>query len=202
MSALLGGIRRRFEIGHAAAPQRLWSDPRIHDITSFTPAAVLIAITDSDRPGILLLHRPSTMRAHPGQIAFPGGRIDPGENAVEAALREANEELGIRAQDVRVIGTSDLYRTGSGYEITPVLAVVPADLAIYPNPSEVAQWFEAPADFVLDPVNQATRTIEYEGRQHSFIEIIWNDGRQDHVIWGVTGAILHNLAYRLKWHER
>lgn len=197
MSSLFDRVSRRFEAGHAAQPPQLWVDPRIHEMESFKPAAVLIAITERARPGMLLLHRPSTMRAHPGQIAFPGGRIDAGETAVEAALREANEELGIHPADVRVIGTSDRYRTGSGYEITPVLGVIPPDLAITPNPAEVAQWFEAPAHFVLDPANQVTRTVEHENRPHSFVEITWSDGRQDHVIWGVTGAILHNLARRL-----
>jgi 8-oxo-dGTP pyrophosphatase MutT (NUDIX family) len=200
MTALFDEVSRRFEAGHAATPPRLWSDPRIQEIEQFKPAAVLIALTERAQPGMLLLHRPSTMRAHPGQIAFPGGRIDAGESAVEAALREANEELGIRAEDVRVIGTSDVYRTGSGYEITPVVGVIPANLTIHPSPAEVAQWFEAPVDFVLDPANQHTRSVAFEGRTHSFVEITWNDGRQDHVIWGVTGAILHNLAGRLNWH--
>jgi 8-oxo-dGTP pyrophosphatase MutT (NUDIX family) len=200
MSALFQRISRRFTAGMAAAPPALWLDPRIQEIEAFTPAAVLIAITERERPGLLLLHRPSTMRAHPGQIAFPGGRIDPGEDPVTAALREAHEELGIDPAQVRVIGPSDRHRTGSGYEITPVLAVVPPDIDIRPNPTEVAQWFEAPVDFVLDPANQVTRTIEWEDRQHSFVEIVWHDGRQDHVIWGVTGAILHNLTKRLNWH--
>jgi 8-oxo-dGTP pyrophosphatase MutT (NUDIX family) len=200
MIDLFDDVARRLAAGHADSPVRLWSDPRIEDIAQFKPAAVLIALTERERPGILLLHRPSTMRAHPGQIAFPGGRIDPGETPVEAALREANEELGIRPADVRVIGTSDVYRTGSGYEITPVIGVIPPDLAIQPNPAEVAQWFEAPADFVLDPANQRTRSVEFEEKRHSFVEIVWNDGAQDHRIWGVTGAILHNLAGRLNWH--
>lgn len=201
MTTLYDRVARRFAQGHAKAPPALWTDPRIHEIESFKPAAVLIALTERERPGMLLLHRPSNMRAHPGQIAFPGGRIDSGETPVEAALREAHEELGIGPAAVRVIGTSDRYRTGSGYEITPVLAVIPPDLEIQPNPAEVAQWFEAPVDFVLDPANQVTRTIDWEGRKHSFIEITWTDERQDHVIWGVTGAILHNLAGRLNWHD-
>ncbi|MCJ2186093.1 CoA pyrophosphatase [Novosphingobium beihaiensis] len=200
MTALYDRVARRFEAGHAKAPPALWIDPRTCEMQSFKPAAVLIAMTERARPGMLLLHRPSTMRAHPGQIAFPGGRIDPGENPVQAALREANEELGIDPAQVRVVGTSDRYRTGSGYEITPVLGVVPPDLPIHPNPAEVAQWFEAPVDFVLDPANQTTRTIEYEDRLHDFVEITWPDGRQDHVIWGVTGAILYNLSHRLDWN--
>lgn len=201
MSDLFELVSRRFEAGHAAAPPELWIDPRIYEIEEFKPAAVLIAVTERERPGMILLHRPSNMRAHPGQIAFPGGRIDPGETAIEAALREADEELGIRAGDVRVIGTSDRYRTGSGYEITPVVGVVPPDIEIMPNPAEVAQWFEAPVDYVLDPTNQQTRTVDYEDRKHSFVEIVWSDGRQDHVIWGVTGAILCNLSRRLNWHD-
>ncbi len=196
MTELFEQVSTRLEAGHAASPPRLGIDPRIEEIPEFKPAAVLIGITERDDPGMLLLHRPSNMRAHPGQIAFPGGRIDPGETPVEAALREANEELGIREADVRVIGPTDIYRTGSGYEITPILGIVPPDIEIRPNPAEVAQWFEAPAGFVLDPANQEQKTIEWEGRNHTFVEINW----QQHCIWGVTGAILHNLAQRLDWH--
>jgi 8-oxo-dGTP pyrophosphatase MutT (NUDIX family) len=196
MSELFDRVTRLFEEGHAAAPPALWLDPRIHDIESFKPAAVLIAITERERPGMLFLHRPSNMRAHAGQIAFPGGRIDPGETPVEAALREAWEELGIAPADVRVIGTTDVYRTGSGYEITPVLGIVPPDLEIVPNPAEVSQWFEAPVDFLLDPANQLRKTAEYGGVEHGFIDVDWHG----HRIWGVTGAILHNLAGRLRWH--
>lgn len=196
MSALFERVSRLFEQGHDAAPPQLWVDPRIDEIDVFKPAAVLIAMTERERPGLLFLHRPSNMRAHAGQIAFPGGRRDPGEGPVEAALREAWEELGIPPDRVRVVGTTDLYRTGSGYEITPVLGIVPPDLEIRPNPAEVSQWFEAPVDFVLDPDRQLQKTVEHEGAMHSFVEVDW----QGHQIWGVTGAILHNLARRLRWH--
>ncbi len=196
MSDLFDRVSALFHQGQVDGEPHIWTDPRITKFDGFRPAAVLMAMTERERPGFLFLHRPSTMRAHPGQIAFPGGRLDPGETAVEAALREAWEELGIAPSDVRVIGTTDIYRTGTGYEITPVLAVIPPDLEIVPNPAEVAQWFEAPVDFVLDRENQVEKTIEVGGKVHPFIEIDW----QGHAIWGVTAAIVHNLSQRLRWH--
>ncbi|MCK9542754.1 MAG: CoA pyrophosphatase [Novosphingobium sp.] len=196
MSALFDRLKRRFDQGHAGPLDDLLRDSRLVGEIAFKPAAVLMAVTERDeRPGILLLHRPSNMRAHPGQVALPGGRIDPGETPVEAALREAWEELGIRPGSVSVIGTSDIYRTATGYEITPVIGVVPPDIEITPNPAEVAQWFEAPADFVLDPANQERREAIFNGNLHQYIEIMW----QDHRIWGVTGAIIANITRRLNW---
>lgn len=160
------------------------------------PAAVLAAITErDDRPGFLLIHRPSNMRSHPGQVAFPGGKIDPGETPTEAALREAWEELGIHERDVQVIGTSDVYRTGSGYAITPVIAVVPPDLKLNPSPTEVAAWFEAPVDFVFDSANHSQQSAHWQGQERRYIEIMW----QEHRIWGVTAGIIANLARRIAW---
>jgi 8-oxo-dGTP pyrophosphatase MutT (NUDIX family) len=197
VSALFDHIGRLYREGHEAEMPLLFNDQRLGDITEFRPAAVLAAFTDRPAgPGILLLHRPSNMRSHPGQIAFPGGGIDPGESPIEAALREANEELGIRQGDVRVVGSSDVYRTHSGFEITPVVGVVPADLEITPNPTEVAQWFEAPVDFVLDPANHIQQWVDWEGEMRAYYEITW----QGHQIWGITAAILVNLSRRLRWH--
>jgi 8-oxo-dGTP pyrophosphatase MutT (NUDIX family) len=197
MSPLFDKISELHRLGHQGEPPELFGDQRLAGVTAFRPAAVLAALTDrGDEPGLLLLHRPASMRSHPGQIALPGGGIDPGENPVEAALREAWEELGINQDDVRVIGTSDVYRTHSGFEITPVLGVVPPDLEIKPNPAEVAQWFEAPARFVLDPANHRQQWTEWEGMPRAYYEILW----QGHQIWGITAAILVNLSRRLRWH--
>ena len=190
---LVERLRRLHAEGHARAIDH-------HDETDFAatelrPAAVLAAVTDGSRPGFLLIHRPSTMRAHPGQVAFPGGKIDPGESAEEAALREAWEELGIHQRDVTVIGTSDVYRTGSGYAVTPVIAVVPPDIDLNPNPTEVAAWFEAPVDFVFDSANHTRHSGFWQGRERRYIEIMWHQ----HRIWGVTAGIIANLARRIAW---
>ena len=197
MSPLFEHISRLYSVGHNGETPELFGDQRLEGIEQFTPAAVLAAITEREgEPGVLLLHRPSTMRSHPGQIAFPGGKIDPGESPVEAALREAHEELGIDPAAVKVIGTSDVYRTHSGFEITPVLGLVSPDIAITPNPEEVAEWFEAPLAHVLDPANHVGQWVEWEGSMRAYYEIVW----QQHQIWGVTAALLVNLSRRLKWH--
>ncbi len=196
MSALTENLRRLHTQGHATAAE-LKDESGVFTSGAYRPAAVLAAITERERPCFLFIHRPSTMRAHPGQVAFPGGKIDGAETAVEAALREAWEELGIRERDVTIIGESDVYLTGSGFAVTPVIAVVPPDLELTPNPTEVAQWFEAPVDFVFDSANHHREYGVWGGRQRSFTEIMW----QDHRIWGVTAGIIANLSKRIAWQE-
>jgi len=197
VSDLFTRLGERYASGHELEGLELHQDRRAATVaTQFRPAAVLLAVTERETPGVLLLHRPSNMRAHPGQIALPGGKLDPGETPVEAALREAWEELGIDPAKVRVVGTSDIYRTSSGYEITPVIGMVPPDIAITPNPQEVAQWFEAPLDFLLDPANHQESPIVREGVTYQLWGIPW----QGHNIWGVTAGILVNLSRRLRWH--
>ena len=156
-------------------------------------AAVLVAITDRPEPGVLLTVRREHLRTHAGQISFPGGGLDPGENAVAAALREAEEEIGLPPGDVEIWGTADPYCTVTGYRVTPVLGLVPPDLPLAPHEHEVAGWFEAPLSFVLDPANQQRMSAEYQGRMRHYYQIDW-EGRR---IWGATAAMLVNLTRRL-----
>jgi len=196
VSALFERLKRLFDEGHCAPLPDLHDDARFAP-PELRPAAVLIAVTERDEPGVLLTHRPGTMRQHAGQVAFPGGKLDPGEDAIAAALREAEEELALTPSAIRIIGASDRFVTATGYEVTPVLAVLPPDLPIVPNPAEVADWFEAPLHHLLDPANHVQKRGEWKGRQRAYIEITW----QGHVIWGVTAAIIANLSRRLAWQE-
>lgn len=160
-----------------------------------TSAAVLIAITDRAEPGLLLTVRRDDLRTHAGQIAFPGGRIDTGEDPIAAALREAKEELGIDPAAADIAGRLDDYRTVTGFVVAPVVAVVPPDLSLQPHEPEVADWFEAPLGFILDPDNQRIETAVFGGRERRYWQIEWNGRR----IWGATAAMLVNLSRRLQW---
>jgi 8-oxo-dGTP pyrophosphatase MutT (NUDIX family) len=160
------------------------------------PAAVLIAVTDRPAPGIILTQRTETLRRHAGQVAFPGGRIDPDDDGpVAAALREAHEEIALPPHAVQVVGITDSYRTVTNYLITPVIGVVPPDLPLMPSEAEVASVFEVPLDFLLSASNQREQVAEYQGRERRYYEILWQDRR----IWGATAAMLVNLSRRLQW---
>jgi len=196
MSALFDRLERLFHAGSHVGSLGLrddsaWAPPELR------PAAVLIAVTDRPEPGVLLTHRPETMTSHPGQVAFPGGKLEPGEDAVAAALREAHEELAIDPASVRIVGTTDSFVTGSGFALTPVLGLVPPDLQIVPDPREVASWFEAPLRFVLDQANHVAKVGQFRGHERQYTEIDW----QGHRIWGITASILSNLSHRMAWQE-
>ncbi|WP_420142582.1 CoA pyrophosphatase [Sphingomonas sp.] len=160
----------------------------------YLPAAVLVAVTDRPDPGVILTLRQAHLRRHAGQISFPGGRVDPGDaDAEQAALREAEEEIGLAPALVEVVGTSDVYRVGTGFSVTPVVGVVPPDLPLSPQESEVAAVFEVPLHFLLADANHLRRETPWEGRVRHFHEILWEDRR----IWGATAGMIVNLARRL-----
>jgi 8-oxo-dGTP pyrophosphatase MutT (NUDIX family) len=158
-------------------------------------AAVLVAVTDRPDPGVILTRRTETLRRHAGQVAFPGGRLDPGEDAVAAALREADEEVALPPAAVEVAGLADPYLTVTGYRVQPVVGVVPPDLPLSPAEAEVASVFEVPLRFLLDGANHRTASREWQGRERRYYEILWEDRR----IWGATAAMIVNLARRLRW---
>ena len=194
MSDLFDRLSALYEKGHREPISDLLNDERLSDGRA-TPAAVLIAVTDRDEPGVLLTQRPSNMRDHPGQVAFPGGKLDPGEDAITAALREAEEELALPREKVRVIGTSDRYHTGTGFDVTPVLAVIPPDLPLTPSPEEVEAWFEAPLELVLNRDNWTVNEVFWKGANRRYLELHYDGFR----IWGVTAAILSNLSQRIEF---
>jgi len=160
-----------------------------------TPAAVLIGLVA--RPegySVLLTRRADTLRRHTGQVAFPGGRRDPGETPWETALREAEEEIGLDRRFVRLAGLSTPTLTGTGYLITPVVGFVREGYRLAPNPDEVAEIFETPFGFLMDPANHEER--EYDlggGRSRRYFAMT----HEDRLIWGVTAGILRALYDRL-----
>lgn len=193
MSALATRLSALLDEGHRTPVPDLLSDDRFDRAPQNADAAVLIAITEREEPGVLLTQRPNTMRSHPGQVAFPGGKIDPGEDAVAAALREAHEELAIAPKSVRVIGVTDAFKTGTGFHVTPVVGVVPPDLTLIPNPAEVEAWFEAPLQLLLERQHWQVKEAVWQGQPRSYLELQWDGFR----IWGVTAAIIANLSRRI-----
>ncbi len=160
----------------------------------YREAAVLIALTDRQRPGVILTQRPAWLRSHAGQVAFPGGKIDPQDaNAIDAALREAEEELALPREHVEILGAADIYTSGSGYRIAPIVGVIPPDLPLIANPEEVEDWFEVPLDFLVDPANLEKKQAIWQGQNRHYYDMDWQGRR----IWGVTAGIIANLARRL-----
>lgn len=157
-------------------------------------AAVLIPVIARPELTVLLTQRTESLSTHAGQIAFPGGRVDEADaSVVDAALREAEEEIGLERARVEIIGTADPYLTITGFEVIPVLGIVPPDLALTPHPGEVAAVFEAPFRHLLDPAHQHIRTAMFRGRERTYYEIDWHEQR----IWGATAAMIVNLSRRL-----
>lgn len=164
------------------------------------PAAVLIGILPrADGPKVLLTKRPVTMAAHAGQVALPGGKVDPGDvDEVAAALREAEEEVGLPRQSVELIGRGAPYVTGSAFRITPVLGILPANFQAVPDADEVDEAFETPLEFLMSPDNHHQKEAQWGGKLRRYYEMPHNGYR----IWGVTAGIIRNLYCRLYEDEK
>nr|WP_310524079.1 CoA pyrophosphatase [Polymorphobacter sp.] len=162
--------------------------------SELTQAAVLIAVTAEAEPQLLLTKRTANLSRHPGQIAFPGGRVDPDDaSAIDAALREAEEEVALGRHHVDVLGTLDRYETGTGFSILPVVGLVPPGLSFTPQEREVAEVFHVPFAHVMNPAHHELRTGQWQGRDRRFYVI--RHGERE--IWGATAGILVNLSRRL-----
>jgi len=158
-----------------------------------TPAAVLVPLVERpDGMTVLLTQRTDHLAHHPGQISFPGGRLEDsdGGDAVVAALRETEEEIGLARHHVNVVGRLDEYVTGTGFVVTPVVGIIAPPFDLSADPFEVAEVFEVPLDFVLEPANHKLHRRVVEGRHRPF----WALTYEERVIWGATAGILVNLS--------
>lgn len=197
----------RARLAAALDPLDSWNpaDPAAHSDFDLNPefrpaerpalrdAAVLIPIVLRDEPTVLMTTRSDALRSHTGQVAFPGGRLDPGEDVVQAALREAWEEVGLEAPFVEPIGLSSRYETVTGYMVTPVVALVRPGFSLSINPDEVADAFETPFAFLMDETNHRKQFYDLNGRRRWYYEMPW-EGRS---IWGATAGMVRALRGRL-----
>ena len=164
-------------------------------LTALAAAAVLVPLVEHPAGvTVLFTRRADTLRRHTGQIAFPGGRSDPGETPWETALREAEEEIGLDPDHVSVAGLCPRYQTGTGFDITPVVAFVRPGFTLDPNPAEVADVFETPFAFLMDPANHERRFREQsDGLRRYFYAMPY----EDRLIWGATAGMVRGLYERL-----
>lgn len=178
-----------------------WNLPELADLLpdrgrSLRPAAVLVGLVERGSGWqVLLTRRTETLRHHAGQVSFPGGRIeaaDPGP--VAAALREASEEVGLAPERAEPLGYLDPFATITGFHVFPVVARIAADFSPRIDPNEVAEAFEAPLDFLLDPRNARRLEMDVRGHRRSIIEFDYGG----HRIWGATAAMLVNFRERLE----
>jgi 8-oxo-dGTP pyrophosphatase MutT (NUDIX family) len=186
--------------------------PEIERETSFSrrapaPAAVLVPIVlrgpDFSQSTVLLTQRANHLATHGGQIAFPGGKVDPQDSNRQAtALREAQEEIGLDPGHVEVIGELPEYVTGTAFWVTPVIALVSADAAIIPNADEVQDVFEVPLSFLMNPAHHRRHALEWQGQQRQWFSMPYPEHRMgadgqtevvERFIWGATAAMLRNF---------
>ncbi len=179
---------------HASDFQIQGVAPDFSRLAKARPAAVLAPIVPREHGlTVLLTERASHLRSHSGQVAFPGGKIDPGETALETALREAHEEIGLEADFVEPLGWLDAYLTTTGFRIAPLVALIRPGFALELNHGEVAEAFETPLAFLMDPANHHLHEREWQGQRRRFYAMP-HEGRY---IWGATAGILRNLYERL-----
>jgi 8-oxo-dGTP pyrophosphatase MutT (NUDIX family) len=158
------------------------------------PAAVLVPVMLRPALTVLFTQRSHALQHHAGQISFPGGRVEGGDtSALDAALREAREEIGLPAANVEPLGYLDSYRTGSGFQIVPVVGLVQPGFTVALDAGEVSDVFEVPLEFLMDPANHRKDSREWRGRERYFYAMPW----RERYIWGATAGVLRNMQQRL-----
>ncbi len=185
-------IRQRF----AQPPQwepEFWLERKFAERTP-THAAVLVPIVMRERPTMLLTERTTHLSTHSGQVAFPGGKSDETDtDAAHTALREAQEEVGLDARFVEVVGTLPTYTTGTQFIVTPVVALVQPDHQLTLNAFEVADAFEVPLDFLMNPAHHRHHALEFAGVRREWLSMPYMDGTTERFIWGATAGMLRNF---------
>lgn len=181
------------------ASPRIWTpellgDSRFSDRAP-TRAAVLVPLVMRDHGlQVLLTQRASHLSSHSGQISFPGGKTDPIDtSAIDTALRETQEEVGLDRVKVQVLGSLPIYTTGSAFLVTPVVGLIEPDFLIIPNPNEVAEVFEVPLAFLMDPSNHRRHSVKWEGAQRDWFSMPYTQGSTERFIWGATAGMLRNF---------
>ena len=188
-------LRERFRQPPDWAPE-VRREPRFTDRHP-AQAAVLVPLVQREQPTLLLTQRTTHLSTHSGQVAFPGGRVDEGDaDAVAAALREAEEEIGLPPRHVEVLGTLPTYVTGTAFVVTPVVALVRPGFALRPNPHEVQDAFEVPLAWLMDPAHHRRHVMDWDGVQREWFSMPYDDGGRERFIWGATAGMLRNF-YRL-----
>lgn len=185
-------LRQRFARSLQWEPE-LRQEPRMSDRPP-TQAAVLVPLVLRDELTVLLTERTIQLSTHSGQVAFPGGKRDPEDADLTAtALREAHEEVGLDATYVRVLGSLPMYATGTGFQVTPVVALVDPAAPLRPNPYEVAELFEVPLRFLLNPAHHERHSYDWNGVQREWFAMPYRNGAREHYIWGATAGMLRNF---------
>ena len=173
-------------------------EPRFNDRTP-AHASVLVALVQRDELTVLLTQRTDHLNDHPGQVSFAGGRVEPTDaDAAATALREAQEEIGLEAPFVDVLGAMPTYTTGTGFIVTPIVALVRPDFTVNADPFEVADVFEVPLAFLMNPANHRRHAIDVNGARREFLSMPWTGVDEQgqprrYFIWGATAAMLRNL---------